>query len=453
MAEILCIRTTNQPEATMNLTSQPATTTLPRRRFLAQSAATLTALVAEPSFSRAKGTDSQRSIGVGFIGCGSRSESHFYMVQKLRDEMKMPVELVACCDIYRPRLERRQRDFQIKRTYSDYHKLLDDPAVDLVCISTPDHQHASQALDAVKAGKHVYCEKPISHWSQFEATKRLADAVAASKTAFVCGTQAMSDPAWRKMKELIREGVIGQPIQAEIGFFRTGDWGERGMPVDDPGAKPGADLDWEAFLAPDRPKVPFSVDRLFRWRLFADYAGGPLTDLYPHCLAQVVDMLDLGFPEQVAAIGSVSRYPYELRDVPDTFHAIAQYPKGLTISLAGTQGNDFQTTPHRGAGQRSPVVRGWDGTLYMDDSNREIVCRSTEGSSRSKSIEKFPIDGNENNLMLWKNLIDCALEGRQDTWSPMDLAFRTQTMLQMAMTAHLKGRTVHFDINSREMVV
>ena len=425
---------------------------MPRRQFIGQTAATLAALAAAPGFARAQSaTGTNKKLGVGFIGCGSRSESHFQMVARLRDDLKMPVEIVACCDLYRPRCEQKKNRYKVTTAHENHQKLLEDPAVDVVCIATPDHHHASQALAAVKAGKHVYCEKPISHWSQFEATRALADAVASAKTAFVCGTQAMTDPAWRKMKELIRSGAIGQPIQAEVGYFRTGDWGERGMPIDDPNAKPGPDLDWEAFLAPDRPKVPFSVDRWFRWRLFADYAGGPVTDLYPHSLAPVVDMLDLTFPEKVAGIGGIYRYPYELRDVPDTFQLIAQYPKGFALSLNGTQGNDWQTTPQRGAGSRTPVIRGWDATLFVDANNREIICRATGGSSK-KGIERFPIDGSEDNLMLWKNLIECALAGRTDTWSPMDLAFRTQTVLQMAMASHLNGKTMRFDAVKREMV-
>jgi len=426
---------------------------MPRREFLGRTAATAVAVAAGSTLAKAQGGASKGRLGVGFIGCGGRSGSHFQMVSKLRGEMKMPVDIVACCDAYRPRLEKRKQQYEIKNGYRSHKDLLADPAVDVVCIATPDHQHASQALDAVKAGKHVYCEKPISHWSQFEATRELADAVAASKVAFVCGTQALSDPAWKQMKELIKAGAIGQPIQAEVGFFRVGDWGERKMRIDDPNAKPGPDLDWEAFLAPDRTKVPFSVDRYFRWRLFSDYAGGPVTDLYPHSLTPVVDMLDLGFPELVAGIGSISRYPYELRSVPDSFQLIAQYPKGFSLSMTGTQGNDFQTTPRRGAGQRCPVIRGWDGSLYISEDNREIICRSTQGSPRKKGIEKFPIQGGEDNTLLWKNLIDCALEGRQDTWSPMDLAFRTQTLLQMAMAGHMQGKMVRFDPARRDMVI
>jgi predicted dehydrogenase len=429
-----------------------STPIIPRRRFLGQTAA-LGAYIASTRISRGQNTGGVKRLGIGFIGCGGRAGSHLQMAKRLRDELKMPVDLVACCDIYRPRREHFQKQAGIPNAYDSHKKLLEDPAVDIVCIATPDHHHVYQAIDAVKAGKHVYCEKPVSHWSQFEATRALADAVAASRVAFVCGTQAMTDPAWMEMKKLIRAGVIGQPIHAETGFFRTGDWGERGMRIDDPNAKPGPDLDWDAFLGTDRPKVPFSVDRLFRWRLFADYAGGPVTDLYPHCLAQVVDMLDLTFPERVTGIGGISRYPYELRDVPDTFHLIAQFPKGFSLTVQGSQGNNFQGAPQRGAGQRTPIVRGWEGTLAIDPNNREIICRATEGSSRKTALERFPIPGNEDNLMLWKNLVECALEGRQDTWSPMDLAFRTQTILQMAMLGNQHGKTICFDSAKRSIII
>ena len=425
---------------------------LPRRRFLGQTAA-LGAYIATTRLGRAQNTGGVKRLGIGFIGCGGRAGAHLGMTRNLRDNLKMPVDLVACCDIYKPRREHFKQAAGIPNAYASHLELLADPAVDLVCIATPDHQHAPQAIDAIKAGKHIYCEKPVSHWSQFETTRALADAAASAKTAFVCGTQAMSDPAWMEMKKLIRSGIIGQPIHAETGFFRTGDWGERGMNIDDPNAKPGPDLDWEAFLSPDRPKVPFSVDRLFRWRLFEDYAGGPVTDLYPHCLAQVVDMLDLAFPQRVVGIGNVSRYPYELRSVPDTFHLIAEFPKGFTLTLQGTQGNNHQATPQRGAGQRTPVVRGWDGTLSIDPNNKEILFRATEGSSKTPAVQKFAIPGNEDNLMLWKNLVECALAGRTDTWSPMDLAFRTQTVLQMAMLANRANKAAVFDAAKRSFTV
>jgi predicted dehydrogenase len=333
----------------------------------------------------------------------------------------------------------------------DYRQLLANDRVDLVCIASPDHQHGSHAIAALQAGKHVYCEKPVTHWSQFELTKKLADVAAKSPCAFQLGTQAMSDSAWHQMKKLVKDGLIGKPLFGETGFFRIGDWGERGMKVDDPNIKPGKDLDWDGFQG-DAQKYKFSVDRLFRWRLFKDYAGGPVTDLYPHCLTQVVDILGVGFPEKVVALGGVHRYEYELRNVPDTFNLIAQYPEKVTISVLGTQANDFNATPQRGAGQRCPVIRGWDGSLSIDTDNKHIVFTPVKEKGMMKKPEKFPIERPENNLDHWKNLIECAQKGTKNTWSPMDLAFRTQTVLQMAMLAYRESAVARFDARSRRIL-
>jgi predicted dehydrogenase len=387
-------------------------------------------------------------IGVGFIGVGSRGAGHMREVKAARERYGIPTEIVAVCDVYRPRLEEAMRVHDVSAGYMNYRELLDDANVDVVAIGSPDHHHGYHALDAIKAGKDVYCEKPVTHWRQFELTKQLADAVAASDRIFQLGTQGMCDSVWRQMKTLVRDGLIGQPVHAEAGFFRIGDWGERGMPVPDPDAKPGKDLDWELFLG-EAPKREFTVDRFFRWRLFEDYAGGPVTDLYPHCLTQVVDVLGVGFPDEVVGVGSIDRYEYELREVPDSFNLVAHYPEQVTIAVLGTSGNDYQTTEHRGSGQRCPVIRGWEGTLTIQGD--EIVFIPVGGAS--KEPQRFPIDHGEDLIVYWKNFLDCVVSRKQETWSPMDLAFRTQTALQMAMLASRAGKTARFDQKSREIVI
>lgn len=428
-----------------------------RRHFLKRTvaaAATAPALTARLQAGAAPAVVSGRNlnsrIGVGFIGTGGRAGAHMRILEQLRVQEQLPVEFVAVCDVYRPRREAARNRLKAPHAYVGHRELLANSGVDLVCIATPDHHHGQQAIDALEAGKHVYCEKPVTHWRQFALTRQLAEVAAKSPGAFQCGTQAMSDSAWHQMKRLVREGLIGKPLYGETGFFRIGDWGERGMKVDDPNAKPGTDVDWEAFLG-DAPQRPFSVDRLFRWRLFEDYAGGPVTDLYPHCLTQVVDILGVGFPEKVVALGGIHRYDYELRDVPDTFNLIAQYPEKVTISVLGTQANDHNATPLRGAGQRCPVIRGWEGSLSIDANNKEIVFTPIKEKG-AKPPQRFAIERPENNTEHWKNLIQCAREGRKDTWSPADLAFRTQTVLQMAMYAHRRGVTAKFDATRREIV-
>lgn len=336
-----------------------------RRSFIQSSAAGVAAL---SSFNIAHARSVNERIGVGYIGAGSRAGAHLNMLTHLRDNNKMPLDFVAVCDTYRPRMNSFKQRSGCVRGYSDHRELLQDKGVDLVCIATPDHHHGYQALDAIQAGKDVYCEKPVTHWRQFDLTRKLADVAAASDRMLQVGTQAMSDGAWHQMKKLVQEGLIGQPLFGETGFFRIGDWGERNMHIDDVNAKPGPDLDWEAFLG-DAPKRPFNVDRYFRWRMFEDYAGGPVSDLYPHSMTQVIDILGVGFPSEVVALGGIHRYSDRLRDVPDTFNLLAQYPEKVTISVLGTQGNDYQTTEQRGAGQRCPVIRGWDGTLSIEGKN------------------------------------------------------------------------------------
>ncbi len=389
-------------------------------------------------------------LGVGFIGCGGRSGAHMQTLHWLKTDGGEAVELVAFCDVYGPRLRRAADAYGSKRMYMDYRELIADPAVDLVCISTPDHLHAPQAIAALNAGKHVYIEKPITHWRQFRLLRELAHVADRSKAVLQCGTQGMSCSAWEQARKLIAAGAIGQPIHAEAGYFRVGDWGERGMPVDDPKAKPGPDLDWPAFLG-DSPRKPFSVDRFFRWRLFMDYAGGPVTDLYPHAFTPVVHMLGVKFPSSVVASGGTYRYPYELREVPDTFNLLLDYPEKITVALMGTQGNAHPGTGHAPSGSvgRAPVIRGWEATLTFAGGN--IVITPTDGSSAKPA--SYKIERGEDLVEFWKSLLACARSGDKATASPMPLAYHTQTALLMGMGAWRADKTARFDLAKEAILV
>ncbi|MEW5900998.1 MAG: Gfo/Idh/MocA family oxidoreductase, partial [Acidobacteriota bacterium] len=361
-------------------------------------------------------------------------------------QAKEAVEIVAACDVYRPRLIDRTEGFGGK-AYMDYRELLADPNVDVVCISTPDHVHGYQAIDAIKAGKHVYCEKPVTHWRQFELTKRLAHAVRESDRAFILGTQGMSDSAWPQMRKLVQDGLIGQPIHAECGYFRVGDWGERGMPIDDPDAKPGPDLNWEAFLG-DAPRRPFEVSRFFRWRMYEDYAGGPCTDLFPHGLTPLLYVLGVKMPSVVVATGG--KFRYQDREIPDTFNTLIDYPEKVTVAVLGTQGNDYQgAAGGRGAPGRVPTIRGWDGTLTLQ--GEEIIFIPAEGST--KKPQRFAIEHGEDFIGYWKNFLACCRSGNKETESPMDLAYYVQTALQMGMLGLREGKIAKFDSEKEQIVL
>jgi len=424
-------------------------TGLTRREFIHRAGAAAAAVTVTGASGRraaARPLGANERIGIGFIGCGGRSGAHFKTIHWLKTQAKEPVDIVAACDVYRPRMERRAKDYGAAKSYMDYRELLADPNVDVVCIATPDHHHGYQAIDAIKAGKHVYCEKPVTHWRQFELTKRLAAAVKKSNLAFQLGTQGMYDAAWAQMKKLVADGLIGRPVHAECGYFRVGDWGERGMPIDDPNAKPGPALNWEAFLG-DMPKRPFDVSRFFRWRMYEDYAGGPSTDLFPHCLTPVLSILGVGMPSMVVATGG--KFRYQEREIPDTFNMLIDYPQKLTVAVLGTQANNYPATASRGAGQRIPVIRGWEGTLTIE--KNEIVFIPAQGSK--KKAQRFAIEHGEDFVGYWRKFLECCRSGRPETLSPMDLAYHVQTSLQMGMLGLQAGKTARFDTAKEKILV
>ncbi len=405
-----------------------------RRNFMKTTA---TGLIATASVSAVKSSMAQNNrLGVGVIGCGGRGSYLSQVIKHLQDEDKT-VQFVAFCDAYRPRLDKLADAYSAKK-YSDHRELLNDKDVDIVFIATPDHHHAPQTIDAVKAGKHVYCEKPMTHWRQWELAKQMTETVMQSDSVFQIGTQAMSDSAFKQIRDLIQQGKIGQPIHVECGYFRVGDWGERGMPIDDPNAKPGPDLNWEAFLG-DAPKREFDVSRFFRWRMYEDYAGGMSTDLYPHVLTPVAYMLGVKMPKIVVGIGGKLRY--EEREIPDTFDMLVNYPEKIDLTIMGTQANEYQGTQIRGQ-NRVPVIRGWEGTLTMDGD--DIVYWPLE-ALKAKEPERIPIQKSENLVDYLRSFIDCCMRKDKNTLSPVDLAFRVQTVLIMSMLSWKNNKMMTYE--------
>jgi predicted dehydrogenase len=383
-------------------------------------------------------------IGIGFIGVGGRGCNHLDYVTQLKKAGEK-VEIAAVCDVYRPRVERAAKKYG-GQSYMDHRELLADPNVDAVCIATPDHIHGYQVIDAVQAGKDVYCEKPVTHWRQFELTKRMAAEVKKSGRVFQLGVQYMSDTAWHQARKLVKDGLVGHPIHAEMGYFRVGDWGERGMPIDDPNAKPGVDLNWDAFLG-DSPKRPFDVSRFFRWRMYEDYSGGPVTDLFPHAFTPAAWVLDVKMPSMVVATGG--KFRYEEREVPDTFNMLIDYPEKFTVAILGTQGNDYPGGIPRGPLGRSPIIRGWEGTLTFE--GNEIIFTPAAGSK--KKAQRFPIEHAEDQLRFWQDFLTCCRTRQTQTPSPVDLAYHVQTALQMGALALRNGKVAKFDAAEEKIVL
>lgn len=420
-----------------------------RRTFLKGSAAAVAAagMAGTTAKAQANVLGANERIGIGMIGVGGRGTWHLNLLEKTKAQRHLNIEFVAVCDTYRGRLKKAADRFKAKG-YMHHQELLADRNVDVVGIATPDHVHGRQVIDAVNADKDVYCEKPVTHWRQFDLTKRMTEIVRRSGRTFIAGTQGMSDGAWLLARDLVRDGLIGRPIHAECGYFRVGDWGERGMPIDDPDVQPGDDLDWEAFLG-DAPRRPFDVSRYFRWRMYDDYSGGPVTDLFPHSLTPVVSILGVTFPERV--VGTGGKFRYDEREVPDTFNMLIDYPEKITVAVLGTQGNDYQTSGHRGAGHRIPVIRGWEGTLTIRKESGKDVLSVFPAHGSEKKFRSFDIPHDEDTGRYWADFLDCC-RTKKPTACPVDMAYHVQTALQMAMLSLRRQTMARFN-PQREQII
>ncbi len=409
-----------------------------RRSFLRNTAAATGVVAASVPFTiladQAQGANDR--IGIGFIGTGGRAQAHMNIVNGLK--AKGLAEPVAVCDIYGPRV-RAAAELTGAKVYRNYKELLADPRVDAVCIATPDRHHASQAIDAMRAGKDVYVEKPLVHWSQFQLAMQVAEEAKKQQKIVQVGTQFLADDAYSEIRGLIEEGTIGKVVHVQLGYFRRGDTGER-MPVPDPDAKPGPDLDWEQFLG-DAPEVPYDVSRFFQWRMYWDYAGGPATDLLVHPFAPVYRVLDLGFPERVMSGGGTFQYD---REVPDQFNIIADYADGPSVvmmnSLSNYTGGDT-------------MLRGTDGIILWKqlDHPKSKGVRIVPVSKEKKEIY-IPWNGMGDTARLWANFIDC-IHSRQEPYSPVDLAIRVQAPLNMGILSHRESKVARFDQQQEEIVL
>ena len=418
-------------------------TKITRRDFLhstAKAAAALSLFSAAPFVARGRVLGANDTIGLGFIGVGGRGSSHVNTVKQLIAE-GAKVKIVAVNDVYRHRLDERAKVTGAK-AYMRHRDLLADPNVDAVCIATPDRLHVPQALDAIRAGKDVYCEKPMGHWSQFDLSRKFYEETLKLKRVVQIGNQGNSSPAWQKVRELVQKGAVGRVQLVTLGFYRRGDFGER-MPIPDPGARPGPDLDWNAFLG-DAPKVPFTVDRFFSWRKYLDYAGGPCTDLFPHVFTPFVSAIGLKFPMRAVASGGIFKYTTYNREVPDTFNMCLDYPEKLSIVLPCSLANDY---PPEGA------IRGDEGTLTLQnpgewnagfDSITVVPAKGQPCVYPAGKLDPTPVH--------WQNFLACV-RTREKPVSDVAFGLHVQAALNMAMLSYLKEKVARFDFKKQRIVL
>ncbi|MEA5427985.1 Gfo/Idh/MocA family protein [Arcicella lustrica] len=261
-------------------------------------------------------------IRIGLIGAGIIG--HYDTDAALKVD---GVELLAVCDLYTGRLDRAKEKWGNGIfTTKDYREILARKDIDAVLICTPDHWHQKMAIDAMNAGKHVYCEKPMIQ--KIEDGHAIIETQKKTGKVFLVGSQRASSLAVLEAKKHFEKGVIGELSYVEAYCDRTdakGAW-QYSIPTD---ASPET-IDFDKFLG-NAPKVPFSAERFFRWRNFKDYGTGSAGDLVVHLLTGLHTITGSIGPNKIFALGEVN-YWKDGRDAYDLINSFMAYPQTPTLS-------------------------------------------------------------------------------------------------------------------------
>jgi predicted dehydrogenase len=282
-----------------------------RRHFLqgaAALAASATLTGALPAKDK-KAAPSER-LNLGIIGVAGRGAANLEGVSS--------ENIVALCDVDLNRAGPARQKFPKAQFYQDFRRLLDQKDVEGVVISTPDHMHAIPAVWALRAGKHVYCEKPLSH--SVHEGRAIMQAAAQNQLVTQMGTQIHAENNYRRVVEIIRSGTLGAIRRVHVWCNRRPDPGLRAK-TDTPSP---AGLDYDLWLGP-APYRPYHESHLhFNWRWWWDFGGGILADMACHYIDLPHWALDLRSPTTVVAMGKKT-YEGDNR-VPDFMQVDYEYP-------------------------------------------------------------------------------------------------------------------------------
>lgn len=425
-----------------------------RRQFVAGAAAMSMAASAMAKTAGSSKMNPARVIGandkinVAVIGTGGRG---FYVADRFdkygKDVKAGACEIVGVCDVYQKRVTAGKERFKCMGTL-DYREILANKDVDAVIVATPDHWHAPIALEAMDKGKDVYLEKPMCH--TVEEVKSLINTVKETSRVLQVGSQTTSGDQWWKARKAIQDGMIGKMIMSQGSYHRNSTEGEWNWTIDKaagPDAKGDDYIDWKMWLGKAQ-KRSYDADRYFRFRKYWDYSGGIATDLFFHVMAPMnICWGEPQFPTRVAASGGIYVFKDE-REVPDTFHFMAEYAKGYSVVLSSSMANS----------QHIPgTIRGHEGTIIM------VEHGQFEGFTPSISIrpernvinadykakwgaEPITVEVEKKDIMFAHigNFLEC-IRTRQKPTLDVETAARAQVVITMAVHSYRQGKVLYFD--------
>ncbi len=387
-----------------------------RRAFLKSTTAATAGLLAAASQSRVLGANAR--LRIGCIGVGQRGRN------RLRSAQAHGAEIVAVCDVNELMYERAEPLVAGDRPkrYGHHEDLLARDDIDAVIIASPDHWHHDHVIDAVRAGKDAYLEKPMAH--NIEESRNIVDVVESTDRIVQIGNQRRSGAHWERAREMVATGKIG-----ELRFIRT--WDTRYRP-DDPYVARAKEfkakqIDWVRFLG-KAPSRPFDPVRCSAWRWFWDYGGGLMTDIGPHRLDVAHWISDTIGPRSVVCNGG--NYHSPEWQTPDNVHAILDCGTFcINFNVHFMNGYDSGGAGYYGTG--GTIVQGHGVMRYVD--------------TKGKVLEEWPTPGEGEAHMA--NFLECV-KSRSRPSSPVGVAHKVLAGAFLANESYRSGQRVMWDADT-----
>jgi predicted dehydrogenase len=404
----------------------------------------------------AQGRSANDKTNLGIIGVGARGSGLLRQFMRIGKEDGKS-QLMAVCDVYEKRKQAAQEIAKADFATLDYRELLGRKDVDAVIIATPDHWHAQMAIEAMKAGKDVYLEKPMTH--TIEEAKQVWKTSVATGRILQVGSQTTSADQWWKARKAIQDGMIGELIMSQGSYHRNskaGEWNTGQYWVPEPGTGPDAKganyIDWKMWLGP-APQMAWAPDRFYRFRKYWDYSGGIATDLFYHVVAPLqICWGEPQFPWRVVGMGGKFAFK-EDREVPDTFQLMADFPKGHSLVLSSSMANSTHIPG---------LIRGHEGTIVMVDhgmfeGRTDHITVSAERPFRDEWTKKWgesPMTiavENKGEDAHMKNFLECVRTREKPVLDALT-GYKALATIQMGVDSYRQGRILYWDEQNEKVV-
>jgi predicted dehydrogenase len=368
-------------------------------------------------------------IRTGIIGAGGRGK---YLTGQFKE---IGAEMAAVCDIYEANLQGGLKEASTgAKPFHDYRKLLDDKSIDAVIVATPDHWHARMVIDAVEAGKDVYCEKPMAH--KIDEGFAVIQAVRRTHRIVQVGMQRRSAELFLEAKRILDSGQVGEIRLVTSSWYNNTPSFRQ--------AKLAGDLDWKQWLgsAPDRPLDPV---RFFNWYYFWDYSGGLLIGQAAHILDCIQWFMNSTHPVAVTCTGGKPNLPGA--EVPETASVAIEYPENylatFTIGYRAMRYNQFndQLKQFHGNKARFDVGREWYA-LYPEQPTALELKASVE--------KKKPGSFNSAAPSHIRNFLEC-IRSRKEPNAPVEAGQAANIALCMTMDSLRQGKRLRWNSQTRQV--